>query len=655
MGEIVLRSPCLFSGYDSNPEATAAALRDGWYFSGDLGYVADGELFVTGRAKDLVIVGGRNVYPQDIEPAVERGGRDPRPRGGLRGARRARAPRSWSCWPRRSGPARGARARGPPAVAQRTEAARATSGSWSRAAAQELVGQAGPRREPRALPRGRAVRERAASTQPPATAPAPPSAAWWHSSRQCLRVGDEEPILPSGLIDSFGMAELLDYIEADPGCGSPSLRRSRSGWTAWHAQWSSCCAGGRRRGRPRLEVLGDIPMAADAPRPAPRRPARCFYRASAAPPRRARGPRPARAGPGAPPAGGARERGAGRNVTLMPGAHLKNRERGRIVLHDGAKLDSGARVVAANDAVFELGESSALGLGTVVNAGATCGSARLAMTAAHCVINASEHGMAAGRRCATALRARADPDRRGRLDRGRRVRLQGRPDRPPGPWSPLGRSWRATCRPALSCGPPGARAQVPHLPRPAAVHLDMRYCPHCVLPDTKPHVAFDEAGVCSACRAHERKNDAEAGIDWAAREREFGEILAQAKARTAPYYDVLVPVSGGKDSITQVARLLGRGLRILAVNVDYGIKTEIGDWNLSRIPAMGASLITYRPQEPLPPAPDPHRARGLRRPRPAVAHAAARLAASRRAPLRGPPRRARRELRGRIRRRRRRR
>ena len=54
----------------------------------------------------------------------------------------------------------------------------------------------------------------------------------------------------------------------------------------------------------------------------------------------------------------------------MPGAHLKNRENGRVVLHDGAKLDTVARVVAANDATVELGENTTLGLGTVINAGA---------------------------------------------------------------------------------------------------------------------------------------------------------------------------------------------------------------------------------------------------------------------------------------------
>ncbi len=127
----------------------------------------------------------------------------------------------------------------------------------------------------------------------------------------------------------------------------------------------------------------------------------------------------------------------------------------------------------------------------------------------------------------------------------------------------------------------------------------MKYCRRCLIPDTKPHAVFGPDGVCNACVAHDRKNDLEAGIDWAAREREFDELLERTREKKAPLYDVLVPVSGGKDSITQVARLLDRGLRILAVNVDYGLKTEVGEWNLSRVPAMGASLITYRPEEEL--------------------------------------------------------
>jgi acyl-CoA synthetase (AMP-forming)/AMP-acid ligase II len=67
VGELALRSDCMLTGYFNRPDATASALREGWYLTGDLGYLAEGEVFITGRKKDLMIVGGKNVYPQDIE------------------------------------------------------------------------------------------------------------------------------------------------------------------------------------------------------------------------------------------------------------------------------------------------------------------------------------------------------------------------------------------------------------------------------------------------------------------------------------------------------------------------------------------------------------------------------------------------------------
>lgn len=127
----------------------------------------------------------------------------------------------------------------------------------------------------------------------------------------------------------------------------------------------------------------------------------------------------------------------------------------------------------------------------------------------------------------------------------------------------------------------------------------MRYCTRCLLPDTKPYISFDADGVCGACRAHELKNTAEKGIDWGARAREFDALLEKTAARRAPLFDVLVPVSGGKDSISQVHRVAGRSLRILALNVDYGIKTDIGRRNLACIPRMGASLMVHTPAQPL--------------------------------------------------------
>ena len=71
-GAIYLRGPSVMSGYFGNPEATQEVLSDdGWLNTGDLGYFADGSLFVTGRAKDLMIIKGRNIWPQDLEYLAE--------------------------------------------------------------------------------------------------------------------------------------------------------------------------------------------------------------------------------------------------------------------------------------------------------------------------------------------------------------------------------------------------------------------------------------------------------------------------------------------------------------------------------------------------------------------------------------------------------
>jgi len=87
VGQIVTRGPSVTPGYFEEPELTAASWKplaggaagDVWLHTGDLGYVADGELYICGRIKDIIIIRGRNFYPQDIEwvvselPGVRRG------------------------------------------------------------------------------------------------------------------------------------------------------------------------------------------------------------------------------------------------------------------------------------------------------------------------------------------------------------------------------------------------------------------------------------------------------------------------------------------------------------------------------------------------------------------------------------------------------
>jgi len=70
VGEIAIQSDCLFEGYYNRYDLTQQVIVDGWYRTGDLGFMFDGELYVVGRKKDLLIIGGENIYPQDIEEIV---------------------------------------------------------------------------------------------------------------------------------------------------------------------------------------------------------------------------------------------------------------------------------------------------------------------------------------------------------------------------------------------------------------------------------------------------------------------------------------------------------------------------------------------------------------------------------------------------------
>jgi fatty-acyl-CoA synthase len=70
-GEICVCGPAVFAGYYNNPDANAKAFRDGWFRTGDLGHVdEEGYLYITGRASDMYISGGSNVYPREIEEKI---------------------------------------------------------------------------------------------------------------------------------------------------------------------------------------------------------------------------------------------------------------------------------------------------------------------------------------------------------------------------------------------------------------------------------------------------------------------------------------------------------------------------------------------------------------------------------------------------------
>jgi len=106
---------------------------------------------------------------------------------------------------------------------------------------------------------------------------------------------------------------------------------------------------------------------------------------------------------------------------------------------------------------------------------------------------------------------------------------------------------------------------------------ELKYCTRCCLPATAEGLAFDEMGICQPCRSSEQKIH----INWVEREKALREILARYKGKSKSGYDVLVPISGGKDSIFQVYVLTQiYKLRVLAVTFSHNWYTEVGKENL---------------------------------------------------------------------------
>lgn len=101
----------------------------------------------------------------------------------------------------------------------------------------------------------------------------------------------------------------------------------------------------------------------------------------------------------------------------------------------------------------------------------------------------------------------------------------------------------------------------------------MRRCVRCLYPNTKPDLHFDSEGVCSACRAYDKRKL----IDWSAREQELRQLLDRHDGRC------LVPSSGGKDSTWQVLKLIELGAKPLVVTATTCHLTEVGRANIDNL------------------------------------------------------------------------
>jgi N-acetyl sugar amidotransferase len=111
----------------------------------------------------------------------------------------------------------------------------------------------------------------------------------------------------------------------------------------------------------------------------------------------------------------------------------------------------------------------------------------------------------------------------------------------------------------------------------------IQYCRRCVMPETKPDLYIDEAGVCSACRNYERRE----AVDWEARWHELLAVVERYRVPGGSNYDCIVPVSGGKDSHYQVLRVLELGLNPLCVTATTDKLSPIGRRNIENLKRLG--------------------------------------------------------------------
>ncbi|WP_417520139.1 AMP-binding protein [Minwuia sp.] len=405
-GEIEIAAPCLFSGYDNNRDATQAALNDNRYRSGDLGFLQDGHLFVTGRKRDLIIIGGKNIYPHDIEALTETIS------GVLPGRSVALGKRDEGSGTEQlivlaesDAPAAGHAAlidaiRS--AIAGATEVnpndirivpprwlRKSTSGKIARAAnleryLEELSSAASPDLAPAIGPSGLRERVRRLVID------------------QVLdgqRVDDDTSLIRAGRIDSFSIVNLILTIERAFGLSLPESIVSRTDCLdtiqAIAETVERLQAGITDEDADTDFDLADVPMVSDTPVALPTGRAgfwTWYYRLTF----RRHGIRYGKGLRVLGPIllrldGNARNMRFGDGVTIMPGADLKIRENGKLTVGDGCAIDTMARLVAANDAEIRLGDRSQIAFASIINAGENVTIGRDTATAGHCTIIASEH------------------------------------------------------------------------------------------------------------------------------------------------------------------------------------------------------------------------------------------------------------------------
>lgn len=407
VGEIEISGPSMFTGYDGQPGRTAEVLQNGRYRSGDLGYLAGGHLFVVGRKRDLIIIGGKNIHPHDVEAlacavdgvlpgrAVALGDHD-EAAGTERLVLIAESDRPASDWPVIAGAIRETVATGTEIVPGDV---RIVEPRWLRKSTSGKLARAENLRRYRDLPAFVAPETSVSAAVAGTSLVEDVRRLVTDELLSGRRVDDDASLIRGGLIDSFSTVNLILALEQRFGISVPESI------TADPAALDSVRAIARTVERLRegpVEAAeafdltpDDVPMVTDDDVPLPKGRAgfwTWYYRftfrrlgISHGPGLRVLGPLLLR------PDGDPRNIRLGRSVTLMPWVDLKVRENGRIILGDGAAVDTTARLVAARDGTIRLGDRAQVAFSSIINAGADVTIGRDSATAGHCTIIASEH------------------------------------------------------------------------------------------------------------------------------------------------------------------------------------------------------------------------------------------------------------------------
>jgi len=115
----------------------------------------------------------------------------------------------------------------------------------------------------------------------------------------------------------------------------------------------------------------------------------------------------------------------------------------------------------------------------------------------------------------------------------------------------------------------------------------IKYCQHCLMPETKPDLPMDAEDVCGACLSYERRKE----VDWGKRKQELLTITERYRSHNGNNYDCIVPVSGGKDSHYQTIRILELGLNPLCVTATTDKLSAIGRRNIENLKGKGVDYV----------------------------------------------------------------